>query len=68
MSILSTEGPASSRTFSKRGMEAALMQLPSSQRADVRELSRRLDIQTGMGYYAAMDFLAVLGLYTRKSS
>ena len=44
------------------------MQLPSSQRADVRELSRRLDIQTGMGYYAAMDFLAVLGLYTRKSS
>ena len=68
MSILSTNGPASSRTFTKRGMEATLMQLPSSQRANVRELARRLDAKTSMGYYAAMDFLANLGLFLSKNT
>lgn len=69
MSQLSTGGPASSRTFTKREMEAALMSLPSDQRADVRELARCLDAKTSMGYYAAMDFLANLGLFfTRNTS
>jgi hypothetical protein len=49
-------------------MEIALTALPSSQRADVRELARLLDARTDMGYYAAMDFLANLGLFFAKSS
>ncbi len=65
---LSTGGPVSSRTFTKAGMEAALMTLPSSQRADIRKLSRLLDQRTGMGYYAAMDFVANLGLYFVKNT
>ena len=66
MTPLSTGGPVSSRTFTKRAMEATLMQLPSSQRADVRKLSRLLDERTGMGYYAAMNFLADLGRFIAK--
>ncbi len=66
MSRLSTGGPVSSRTFTKRIMEATLTQLPSSQRADVRKLSRLLDKRTGMGYYAAMNFLADLGIFIHK--
>ena len=65
---LSTGGPASSRTFTKDGMEAALMAMPSSQRADIRELSRLLNARTGMGYYAAMDFVANLGLFFIKNT
>jgi hypothetical protein len=49
-------------------MEAALMTMPSSQRADVRELARILDARTSMGYYAAMDFLAGLGLFFAKNT
>lgn len=67
MTPLSTGGPVSSRTFTMRGMEAALQQLPSSQRADVRELARALDDRTSMGYYAALDFLANLGLFLIKT-
>ncbi|KKL98331.1 hypothetical protein LCGC14_1825560, partial [marine sediment metagenome] len=43
-------------------MEAALTGLPSSQRRTIRRLARALDIHTGMGYYAAMDVVAVIGL------
>ncbi len=68
MAPLSTGGPISSRTFTKRGMEVALSAMPSSQRADVRELARKLDDRTSIGYYAAMDFLAVMGLYFVKTS
>ncbi len=68
MSRLSTGGPVSSRTFTVRGMEATLMQLPSSQRADVRKLSRLLDERTDMGYYAAMEFLAGLGIFLHKKT
>jgi len=44
-------------------METALMSLPSSQRSIVRKLSLAIDDKTGMGYYAAMDFVANLGLF-----
>jgi len=67
MSILSTEGPASSRTFDARIMKGALKQLPSSQRADIYALVTAIDNRTGVGYYAAMDFVASLGLYLSKS-
>ena len=69
MSQLSTGGPASSRTFVVQDMEAALMAMPSSQRLQVRKLIRAVDNKTGMGYYAAMDFIANLGLFfTKKES
>ena len=65
---LSTGGPVSSRTFTMRQLESAVMALPSSQRSDVRKLVRRLDEKTGMGYYAAMDFVANLGLFFAKTT
>lgn len=68
MTVLSTGGAVSSRTFTKRGMEAALMQMPSSQRADVRALARAVDKRTDMGYYAAMDFIANLGIFIAKTT
>ncbi len=68
MPVLSTGGPVSSRTFTKREMEAALMRMPSRQRADVRKLSRLLHARTSIGYYAAMDVLANLGLFFTQYS
>ena len=66
MSPLSTGGSASSRTFIVKDMEAALMAMPSSQRLQVRKFIRAVDSKTGMGYYAAMDFVANLGLFLDK--
>ena len=63
MSQLSTSGPVSSRTFDARTMKAALKKMPSNQRADIYALISNLDEKTGMGYYAAMDFVANLGLF-----
>jgi hypothetical protein len=68
MPPLSTGGPVSSRTFTMRGMEKALMSLPSSQRSDVRKLARALDAKTSMGLYAALDFLANLGLFFSENA
>ncbi len=67
MTALSTGGPASSRTFIVQDMETALMAMPSSQRLQVRKLIRIIDNKTGMGYYAAMDFVANLGLFLTKT-
>ena len=67
MTQLSTGGPASSRTFIVQDMETALMAMPSSQRLQVRKLIRIIDNKTGMGYYAAMDFVANLGLFLKKT-
>jgi len=44
-------------------MKAALKKMPSNQRADIYALISNLDEKTGMGYYAAMDFVANLGLF-----
>jgi len=63
MSILSTEGPASSRTFDARTMKAALKKMSPDERSDVYALVTVIDEQTSMGYYAAMDFVANLGLF-----
>ena len=67
MAPLSTGGPVSSRTFDARIMKGALQKLPSSQRADVYALVTALDERTGIGYYAAMDFVANLGLFLVKT-
>ena len=67
MTALSTGGPVSSRTFIVQDMETALMTMPSSQRLQVRKLIRIIDNKTGMGYYAAMDFVANLGLFLKKT-
>lgn len=63
MPPLSTGGPASSRSFTVKQMERALMNLPTSQRHDVRRFIRILDDETEMGYYAAMELVAHLGLF-----
>ena len=52
----------SSRVFRTREMETALTGLPSSQRRTVRRLARVLDERTEMGYYAALDVIALIGL------
>jgi hypothetical protein len=62
MSIVSSGGPVSSRIFRTREMEIALTELPSSQRRTIRKLARRINKRTGMGYYAALDVIAVIGL------
>jgi len=63
MSILSTEGPASSRTFTQEQMETAIMSMPTSERMVVRQAIRVIDEKTGIGYLASMDFVANLGLF-----
>ena len=68
MSIISTEGPISSRTFGTRMMEAALKKMPSSQRANIRRLARILNARTSMGYYAALDVLANWGCFPDRNS
>jgi hypothetical protein len=62
MTVVSSGGPVSSRVFRTREMETALMELPSSQRRQVRKLARRLDEHTQIGYYAALDVVALIGL------
>lgn len=66
MPTLSTGGSVSSRTFTVQQLENALMAMPSSQRLQVRKFIRTIDNRTDMGYYAAMDFVANLGLFLEK--
>lgn len=68
MTVLSTGGAVSSRTFGTDMMESVLMDMPSNERLHVRKLVRTIDEQTGMGYYAAMDFVANLGLFLTETS
>lgn len=64
MSVLSTvDTPISSRTFDARTMKDALKKMPSSERAEIYSLVAAIDEKTGIGYYAAMDFVANLGLF-----
>jgi len=67
MPPLSTEGPASSRTFDARTMKTALRKMPSSQKSVIYAFVEAIDDRTGMGYYAAMDFVANLGLFLAKT-
>ena len=62
MSPRSSAGPVSSRTFQLQDMENAIKALPTSQGRYVRKLARDLHNLTGMGYYAALDMVAVVGL------
>ncbi len=62
MSIVSSGGLISSRTFIVQDMRLALASLPSSQSRYIRKLARILDTRTGMGYYAALDTIATIGI------
>ena len=44
-------------------MKSALQELPSSQSRNVRKLARKLNARTGMGYYAALDTIATIGIH-----
>ena len=48
-------------------MKQALKNMPSSQAAEVRLLAVKLDERTQMGYYAALDFVALLGLHFSRT-
>ena len=66
----STGGVISSRSFSARDLDRAIMNLPSSQRALVRTVARKLSKKTGLGYYASLETVAVIGwnLFERYDS
>ena len=54
-----------SRAFSARQLKAALVVMPSSEAQGIRRMARRLDRKTGMGYYAALDAVATLGVWLK---
>lgn len=66
----STGGLISSRNFSVRDLDRAIMKLPSSQRKVVRLVARKLSRKTGLGYYASLETVAVIGwhLFERYDS
>jgi hypothetical protein len=63
MTPRTTGGVISSRYFHARELKRALSVLPSSQRKYIRALAARLNDQTGIGYYSALDFIATMGVY-----
>ena len=63
MGVRSTGGTISSRYFHARELKRALAAMPSSQRKYVRNLAGRVHDQTGIGYYAALDLIATMGVY-----
>jgi hypothetical protein len=63
MSPLSSGGKYSSRTFAVRELKMALGKMPSSQSRAIRKLARDLDTRTQMGYYAALDLVAIIGTH-----
>ena len=63
MSVVSTGGKISSRVFTARILKTVLVQLPSSQAEDIRTMARTLQKKTGLGYYAALETVANLGVF-----
>ena len=63
MGVRTTGGVISSRYFHARELKRALAAMPSSQRKYVRNLAGRINDQTGIGYYSALDFVALMGVY-----
>ena len=63
MSIVSTGGnqEISSRVFTIKMMEMALIRLPWEQAQVVRRLTRNIQKRTGLGYYSALNVVASLG-------
>ena len=61
--LSSVDKSATSRAFSARTMKSALRALPSSQAKDVRESARTLSNKVGIGYYAALDVVALIGIF-----
>lgn len=65
MSIVSTGGnqKLSSRVFTIKMMETALLQLPPLQVQIIRKFTRDIQKRTGLGYYSALDLVASLGSF-----
>lgn len=66
MAVLSSNGPVSSRAFTKREMEKALLNLGTQERRTVRKLAREIDRRSSVGYYAALDTVAIIGVHLVK--
>lgn len=60
---ISSGGLVSSRVFTARILKNALYALPSTQGRTVRKLARAIDNRTDIGYYAALDVVAAIGVY-----
>jgi hypothetical protein len=61
--MLSSAKGFSSRSFTARQLKGALLKLPSSESREIRKLAKRLDERTSIGYYAALDAVAVIGVH-----
>jgi hypothetical protein len=57
----STGGVISSRVFTVTILRHSLASLPSTQARVVRKLARAISRNTGIGYYAALEAVAVIG-------
>ena len=64
MSVVSSGGIISSRRVIVQDMQFALASMPSSQSRYIRKLARHLHAITDIGYYAALDTIAAIGLHT----
>ena len=67
MNPLSTGGPMSSRMFTARILRTALYALPSTQTRAIRKLAASINKRTGIGYYAALDLVAIIGIQLTKA-
>ena len=62
----SSGGPISSRVFTARILRNALYSLPTTQIRAIRKLAQAVDKHTGIGYYAALDLVANIGVRLLK--
>ena len=63
---VSSGGPISSRVFTARILRNALYSLPTTQTRAIRKLAQAVDKHTGIGYYAALDLVANIGVRLLK--
>lgn len=59
---ISSGGLVSSRVFTARILKNALYVLPTTEARAVRKLARAIDRRTDIGYYAALDVVAAVGI------
>jgi hypothetical protein len=59
----STGGLISSRYFTAEILQSVLSALPTTQARTIRKLARAIDKRTNIGYWAALDTVAAMGVY-----
>lgn len=56
----------SSRAFSARQLKAALVAMPKPQARSIRRMAVKLNAKTNIGFYAALDAVATLGIWLNE--